>query len=56
MQDIRAMELLESFVGKEKVMELVEEDSVAIDFKNYERDDNWILNMRERINGAIKLC
>lgn len=56
MQDIRALQLLESFVGKERVMELLEEDSVTIDFKNYERDDNWILKMRERINGAIKSC
>jgi len=56
MQDIRALQLLETFVGKERVMELLEEDSVTIDFKNYERDDNWILKMRERINGAIKSC
>jgi hypothetical protein len=56
MQDIRALELLESYVGKDKGMELLEEDSVAIDFFHYERDDNWILNMRERLNRAIKLC
>lgn len=56
MQDIRALELLESYMGKEKVIELLEEDSVSIDFKNYERNDNWILNVRERVNRAIKLC
>lgn len=54
MQDIRALELLESCIGKEKVLELLEKDSVSIDFKHYERDDAWILNMRERINETIK--
>lgn len=53
MQDIRAMELLESYIGKESVLRLLEEDSVPMDFRHYERGDDWILKMRERINGVL---
>lgn len=56
MQDIRALELLESYVGKEQVLKLLEEDSAPMDFKHYERGDDWILRMRERINGVLKTC
>lgn len=56
MQDLRALELLESYVGKDRVMELLEEDSVEIDFSHYERGDQWILNMRERMNEVLKSC
>lgn len=56
MQDIRALELLESYIGREKIMGLLEENSISMDFRHYERGDEWILEMRERINDALKSC
>lgn len=56
MQDIRALELLESYIGKEKVLGLLETDGETMDFRNFDRSDDWTLKMRERINEALKLC
>jgi hypothetical protein len=54
LQDMRAMELLESFIGKEAVLEIVEEGLESrLSFVEYPRGEGWLLDLRERINAAI---
>lgn len=52
--DLRAMKLLESLSDRETVMEILEEGIDPITFKEYPRNDLYILNMREKINAKIK--
>ncbi|OGV31024.1 MAG: hypothetical protein A2020_00110 [Lentisphaerae bacterium GWF2_45_14] len=55
LQDLRALKLLESMIGREKTSKLLKEDvngRFAMD--NYPRGKEWLLNKRERINQAIK--
>ncbi len=54
MSDLRALELLETFIGKEEVLRLVEKDIDPITFKQYPRDEAYLLNLRRRINAAIE--
>lgn len=55
LQDIRAFQLLESFIGKEKVVEMLEEGlSEPISFDTYPRDKAWLLEKREQVNRTIK--
>lgn len=57
MQDIRAMELLESMIGKDEVIKEMEKDlSEEITFKRYPTSDVWLLGFRERINDRIENC
>ncbi|WP_329602299.1 DUF4091 domain-containing protein [Blautia liquoris] len=57
MQDIRAMELLESMIGKDEVIKEMEKDlSEEITFKRYPTSDVWLLGFRERINDRIETC
>lgn len=54
LQDLRAMELLESRIGKQAVVALLEEElSDPISFRMYAPDPQWLLHRRERINRAI---
>ncbi|MBE6931555.1 MAG: DUF4091 domain-containing protein [Ruminococcaceae bacterium] len=53
LQDMRALKLAESLVGREKVMEIVEEGIEPITFKQYPHGDAWLLSLRERINALI---
>ncbi|MCL2508238.1 MAG: DUF4091 domain-containing protein [Oscillospiraceae bacterium] len=54
-QDMRALQLLESLIGREKTVSLLESDTGgAITFSEYPRDDQWHLAKREEINAAIK--
>lgn len=53
-QDIRALKLCESLYGKEFTMNLLEEGIEPLTFKNYPRNADYILNVREKINAAIK--
>ncbi|MDI6618180.1 MAG: DUF4091 domain-containing protein [Clostridiales bacterium] len=53
MQDICALELLESTAGKDYVMGILERTG-PLTFTEYERDSSWLLNTREMINDAIK--
>jgi len=55
LQDLRALELLESWIGKEKTVALIEEGLAApITFADYPRGNGeWLLAARERINQAI---
>lgn len=52
-QDLRALQLLETKIGKEKVLEIIENEC-EITFKNYKHSSSWLLNTREKINELIK--
>lgn len=53
LQDIRAMQLLESYTSKEHVMKIIEEDIPEITFTEYPHTEKFLLEMRERINREI---
>ncbi len=53
-QDMRALQLLESLIGKERTMQILEEGIEPITFSNYPHSDEWQLSTREKINAAIK--
>lgn len=53
--DLRAMKLLESLTSKEYVMNIIEEDGKNnITFSEYPRYEQYITDMRNRINANIK--
>ncbi len=52
-QDHRALKLCESLYGKEYTLELLG-DGKDMTFFDYPRDDDYLLNMRRRVNEAIK--
>jgi len=52
--DLRAMKLLESLAGRDAVMEIIEDGIDPITFDEYPHSDEYILNMREKINAKIK--
>lgn len=55
LQDMRALQLLESLVGREKTMKILEEGtSSPITFASYPHSDEWQLERREAINEAIR--
>lgn len=55
LQDMRAMQLLESMIGKDAVMKIVEKDvDTPIAFDSYPHSDEWQLQMRESINDEIR--
>lgn len=53
MQDVRALELLESLAGKNCVMEILERTG-RLTFTEYERSNDWLIKTREMINNAIR--
>ncbi len=53
-QDMRALQLLESLIGKEKTMQILEDGIEPITFAQYPHCDDWQLATREKINAAIK--
>lgn len=53
LQDQRALNLLESLIGRKKTLELLESDGV-LTFNEYPHSDAWQLQKREQINRAIK--
>ncbi|ASS66143.1 MULTISPECIES: DUF4091 domain-containing protein [unclassified Paenibacillus] len=54
LQDLRALQLLESRLGKEKVIELLEEGlAEPITFSQYPVSSEWLLAIREKINQEI---
>lgn len=54
LQDLRALQLLESLVGKEKALELIEGDlEEKLTFDRYPTEAEWLLKKREQINRAI---
>jgi len=55
LQDMRALQLLESLIGIEKTITLLESGlDQEITFKSYPHSDDWQLEKREQINAAIK--
>nr|WP_285891194.1 DUF4091 domain-containing protein [Paenibacillus pasadenensis] len=55
LQDLRALRLLESLVGREQTVAILEEDlAEPLTFAVYPREDEWLIRCRERINAAIK--
>ncbi|TLS51816.1 DUF4091 domain-containing protein [Paenibacillus antri] len=55
MQDLRALQLLESLVGRERVMELIEDGlEESLTFYRYPRDAAWLLRLRASVNSAIQ--
>ncbi len=54
LQDMRALQLCESLYGKEEVMKVVEEGIEPITFSSYPLTDDYLLNLRRRINDMIK--
>ncbi|SFT16657.1 glycoside hydrolase domain-containing protein [Paenibacillus sp. BC26] len=56
-QDVRALQLLESRIGKEATVALLEEDMASpLTFRDYEKGSAWLLRMRERVNQLIDAC
>ena len=54
LQDMRALELLESLAGKERALHMTEQElTEPITFKTYPQSAAWLLQCRERINAAI---
>ncbi len=54
-EDIMALKLLESKIGREKTVEFIEKDLVKpISFTEYPHESEWLLEMREKINRKIK--
>lgn len=55
LQDLRALQKLESLIGREQVLHLIEEGlDQPITFKEYPRDAQWLLAKREQINALIE--
>ncbi len=48
-QDIRALDLLESKIGREKVLELLGD----INFNNYPHNSEWIIELRNKVNSLV---
>lgn len=54
LQDMRALLLLESFIGKEKTLEIVEKGIEPIRFNKFPYTRDFVLGLRELINAEIK--
>ena len=54
LQDLSAFKLCEELYGRDFVMNIIEEDIKPITFKVYPRRADYLLNVREKINKAIK--
>lgn len=54
-EDLRALRLLESKIGREKVLEFIDKDLFKpLTFMEYPHENDWLLEMREKINQKIK--
>jgi hypothetical protein len=54
-QDIAALRLLESKIGREKVIEFIDKDLFKpLTFMEYPHETEWLLETREKINKMIK--
>jgi len=55
LQDIRAFKLLESLIGKEKTVALIEEAAgQTVTFKDYPHSAEALLKVREKVNAKIR--
>jgi hypothetical protein len=54
LQDLRAMELLEKYMTKAEIIDLIEEEIVGeITFSHYPQSSEYILNTREKLNKKL---
>lgn len=54
-QDLRALRLLEELTSREEVLALIEKDlDIPLSFNCYPTNQGWLLDLRERINTAIR--
>ena len=54
-EDLNALRLLESKIGREKVLELIDKDLFKpLTFMEYPHENDWLLEFREKINQMIK--
>jgi hypothetical protein len=57
LQDLRALQLLESLVGRDQVLVLIEEGlTEPLSFSRYPSDAEWLLGLRESVNQAITIA
>ena len=55
LQDMAALKTLSKLAGKEKCMNIIQENGkYDLTFRNYPHDDSWLLSTRECVNKAIK--
>lgn len=54
MQDLRALELLESLTGREKTENLLMQGTDELTFTRYPKESKWLRMMRERVNEEIR--
>lgn len=55
LQDMRALQLLERLIGRERVLAMIDEGlEEPLTFSAYPRDAAWLLGLREVVNSAIK--
>lgn len=55
LQDLRALRLLEQKIGREKTVALIHDGSkTPITMKDYPHDASWLLDLRQRVNEALK--
>jgi hypothetical protein len=53
-QDLRALKLLESLTSRKYVLTLIEQGlDVPLSFQTYPHEQEWLLDLRERINNKI---
>ncbi len=54
-EDMMALKLLESKIGRDKVLELIDKDLFKpLTFMEYPHENDWLLEFRENINRMIK--
>lgn len=54
-EDMRALKLLESKIGRDKVLEFIDKDLFKpLTFMEYPHENDWLIGMREAINKKIK--
>ena len=54
LNDLRALQLLESLVGRVAVEDLIAQDlAEPLTFTNYPKDSSWIIGLRRRVHAAV---
>ncbi len=54
-QDLRALKLLESLTSRKYVLSLIEQGlDVPLSFRTYPHEQEWLLDLRKRVNKAIE--
>ncbi len=53
-QDLRALNLLEKKIGREKVTAMLEESGMAKNFTDYPKNALWLIALRKKINRMIE--